>query len=57
MLQAAESFLFCCCNERTVAHDRGRRIGVEGIDSKDDHLFGYPPLAASVLPLPEPPIG
>ena len=46
MLYAAESLLFCCRNQRAVAHDRGRRIGVEGIDSKNDHLFSSLPPAA-----------
>jgi hypothetical protein len=39
MLQAAKSLLFRRRNERAVAHQGGRRIGVECIEAEDDHLF------------------
>ena len=39
MLDAAEAFLLGGGDELAVAHERGRRIAVEGIETEDDHWF------------------
>ena len=39
MLDAAEALLLRRRDELAVAHERGRRIAVKGVEAEDDHLL------------------